>query len=309
MNNRLTPQAMPDPFYPSVVRSKSSESLQRFPVTVESPPGAANTESLRQSMQRLLQARHQKLQEQNMQLGSDGESHAGDPPPHHPPPVMSLSVAEDGMAVLESAGGEGAENVVGAAGGKNRLGGVAGGGDYGSTSKKTDEFMPGKQGVFAVPTKPPPNSVHNHVGGGAGDMVAVRSAFQVPRPVSAPLSKQRSQTRAETVDMDTLGKLSPRAFPHSTPTTGSIFRSPSAPPAPFFPHRDSDEDDDDEEEEEDPYIRQILQQFSIDRKAALDDDSRRFSEGFALSQKVSSLACIFNTKMSSAQIPTFRTAQ
>ncbi|KAK3725694.1 hypothetical protein RRG08_043108 [Elysia crispata] len=288
LNNRLTPQAMPDPSYPPVMRpSKSSESLQRFPSSVQSPPGMANTESLRQSMQRLLQARHQKLQEQNMQLGSDGESHAGDPPPHQPPPVMSLSVAEDGMAVLESAGGGTAEHAVGATGGIARFSGAGGGGDHGSASSKNNGYFSGKQGVFAVPTKPPPNSAQNQVGSGAGDAMAVRSAFQVPRPVSAPLSKQRSQIRPETVDMDTLGKLSPRAFPHATPNTGSIFRSPSAPPAPFFPHRDSDEDDDDEDEEEedDPYIRQILEQFSIDRKAALDDNSRRFSEGFALSQK------------------------
>ena len=223
-----------------------------------------------------------------MQLGSDGESHAGDPPPHQPPPVMSLSVAEDGMAVLESAGGGTAEHAVGATGGIARFSGAGGGGDHGSASSKNNGYFSGKQGVFAVPTKPPPNSAQNHVGSGAGDAMTVRSAFQVPRPVSAPLSKQRSQIRPETVDMDTLGKLSPRAFPHATPNTGSIFRSPSAPPAPFFPHRDSDEDDDDEDEEEedDPFIRQILEQFSIDRKAALDDNSRRFSEGFALSQKV-----------------------
>ncbi|GFR98570.1 regulator of G-protein signaling 12 [Elysia marginata] len=295
LNNRLTPQAMPDPSYPPVLRSsKSSESLQRFPGSVQSSPaGMANTESLRQSMQRLLQARHQKLQEQNMQLGSDGESQAGDPPLYQPPPVMSLSVADNGMAVLEAAGGETTELVVGGAATPNELGRFTGtgrgggGGDYGGAATKAEGFGPGKQDVFAVPSKPPPNSVHNHVGSGAGDAMSVRSAFQVPRPVSAPLSKQRSRVRPETVDMDTLGKLSPRAFPHATPSTGSLFRSPSAPPAPFFPHRDSDEDDDDDEdeEEEDPYIRQILEQFSIDRRAALDDNSRRFSEGFALSQK------------------------
>ncbi|CAL1543696.1 unnamed protein product [Lymnaea stagnalis] len=118
-----------------------------------------------------------------------------------------------------------------------------------------------------------------------------RSAFQVPRPVSAPLVKHRIQNRPETVDLETLGKLSPRAFPHTSPTS-SVFRSPSAPPAPFFPHRDSDSDDDDDEDddeedesEDDPYIRQILEQFKKDRKAAMDEDSRRFSEGFALSKK------------------------
>lgn len=287
LNNRLTPQAMPDPSYPPQVlrMCKSSECLQRFPTSAKLPAGPANAESLRQSMQRLLQARHQKLQEQNMQLGSDGESHAGDPPPYQAtPPVMSLSVADNGMAVLESAGGETTEHVVSSAG--SRFSGPGAGGDIGNVGKKAEGLnLDTQQGVFAVPSKPPPNSIHNHVGSGSGDAIAVRSAFQVPRPVSAPISKQRSRIRVETVDMDTLGKLSPRAFPNSTPTSRSVFRSPSAPPAPFFPHRDSDDDDDDEEDEDDPYIRHILEQFSIDRRAALNDTSRRFSEGFALSQK------------------------
>ncbi|GFO30559.1 regulator of G-protein signaling 12 [Plakobranchus ocellatus] len=288
LNNRLTPRAMPDPSYPPVMRSKSSECLQRFPTSVQSPPAMASTESLRQSMQRLLQARHQKLQEQNMQLGSDGESHAGDPPPHQPPPVMSLSVADDGMALLESSGGVAEHHMVDSAGRNKGFSSSSGRGNVsGVLNKNVGYNNPGKQGVFAVPNNPPPNSVHSHVVATSNDVSTGRSAFQVPRPVSAPLSKQRSQTRLANVDMDTLGKLSPRAFPHASPSTASIFRSPSAPPAPFFPHRDSDEDDDDDEDEEeqDPYIRQILQQFSLDRKTALDDDSRRFSEGFALSQK------------------------
>lgn len=221
---------MPDPSLR--VHSNSLESLT---------PSAETLNSMRESMQRLLQARQLQLQEQNRLLDSDGESHADNP-------VLSLSVAADGHAVLE---------------GNNH-----------------------QQHVFAVPTEPPPNSSHQ-ASSGTG-----RSAFQVPRPVSAPLGGRKSHSygRPETVDMDKMEKLSPRAFPHSSPTS-SAFRSPSAPPAPFFPHRESDEDDEDddddyEESEDDPYIRKILDQFRRDRFTAQHEDNRRFSEGFALLKKV-----------------------
>ncbi|XP_059145141.1 regulator of G-protein signaling 12-like isoform X2 [Physella acuta] len=213
--NKLNPRAMPDPAYPG------AQSVSPLP---------QSTENLRQSMQRLLQARQQQLQEQNCMLGSDGESHVGDP-------VLSLSVAEDGHAVLE-----------------------------GSVGQKV-------QALFAAPVSVPSTA-------------SVRSAFQVPRPVSAPPVKHRFHTQPETVDLETLGKLSPRAYPSASPM--AVFRSPSAPPAPFFPHRDSDEDEDDDasdKSEDDPYIRQILEQFSRDKISALEGESRRFSEGFALSKK------------------------
>ncbi|XP_055901258.1 regulator of G-protein signaling loco-like isoform X2 [Biomphalaria glabrata] len=228
--NKLTPRAMPDPTQPSIKDTLFSNNI--------------STENLRQSMQRLLQARQQQLQEQNCLLGSDGESHAGDP-------ILSLSVADDGHAILEAA-----------------------------------NVNPVKHHKFVAPVSVPSSSIQTFRSNN------VRSAFQVPRPVSAPLSKQRAQSKPETIDVETLGKLSPRAFPPTSPTS-LVFRSPSAPPAPFFPHQDSDEDDDDDndgeedddESEDDPYIRRILEQFKKDRNAALEEDNRRLSEGFALSKK------------------------
>jgi len=226
-SNRLTPRAMPDP---------ACSPPHNSPVT----PSA---ESLRQSMQRLLQARQQQLHEQNQRLGSDGESMVGEP-------VMSLSMAADGYAVLETG---------------PRL----------------------ASPVFAVPTAPAPHSSASS---------SVRSAFQVPRPVSvhvprpvsAPLGtplRSYHPSQAEMVEMETAeDKLSPRAFPRST-SSSSMFRSPSAPPAPFFPHCDTDDDDEDEDSEDDPYIRQILDQFSRDRREADAEDSRRYSESFAMAKR------------------------
>ncbi|CAL1543695.1 unnamed protein product, partial [Lymnaea stagnalis] len=66
--NKLTPRAMPDPAYPPTAQAKFVDAQR---------PNVTNTENLRQSMQRLLQARQQQLQEQNCRIGSDGESHAG----------------------------------------------------------------------------------------------------------------------------------------------------------------------------------------------------------------------------------------
>lgn len=118
------------------------------------------------------------------------------------------------------------------------------------------------------------------------NLFSSHSAFQVPRPVSVPLQShgrlQRSSEAVEMVDMR-IGKLSPRAFKQP----GDTLRSPSAPPIPYFPHQDSDDEDDDTESEDDPFVRKIISQFNRDRLLDLGEENpRRYSEGFALTQKV-----------------------
>ncbi|CAG5131037.1 unnamed protein product [Candidula unifasciata] len=224
-NNKLTPQAMPSPACVEVCKASCSQ----FGSAVK------DAENLKQNMQRFLQARHQLLEEQNRMLGSDGESYFGEN-------VLSLSVSEDGHAVLER-GGDGC-------------------------------WQP--KNAFAVPKNPPPVSVHHMRG---------RSAFHALRPSSAPLGKH---SKPETVELDAVRKLN---FPHNIPSSFAFARSPSAPPAPFFPHRDSDEEEDDvSDNENDPYIHQILEQFDKDRMAAMNDDSRRFSDGFAIPKRKDAVA-------------------
>ncbi|XP_070209927.1 regulator of G-protein signaling 12-like isoform X2 [Littorina saxatilis] len=185
--DKLTPRAMPDPATGHLPRATSTDGLERNP----------SPENLRQSMQRLLQARQQQLQ-QEQAISSDSESQVS-------------------------------------------------------------------------------SSVHHR---GNHEPFSARSAFQVPRPVSAPL-RSRGRAQAETVDMG-FGKLSPRALQQP----GSVIRSPSAPPIPYFPHQDSDEDDDDTESEDDPFVRTIISQFNRDRVLDFGEENpRRYSEGYALSKQ------------------------
>lgn len=131
-------------------------------------------------------------------------------------------------------------------------------------SISNEQQLPAEE-PFTVPTKMAAHSIQRITG---------RSAFQLLRPVPVPLEKQNPP---ETVDLDTLHKLSPRALPHSSPSSCAM-RSLSAPPAPFFPHRDSDDDDEDEEEsEDDPYIHHIR---SNKDKKTVDDERCSFSEEF-----------------------------
>ncbi|KAL8586427.1 hypothetical protein ACOMHN_023042 [Nucella lapillus] len=184
--DKLTPRAMPDPTTRCLPRATSTDGLERNP----------SAESLRQSMQRLLQARQQQLQ-QEQAVSSDSESQ------------VSSNVR-------------------------------------------------------------------------ASHTLAARSAFQVPRPVSAPLRVRGRRQQSETVDMG-FGKLSPRAFQQPP---SSVIRSPSAPPIAYFPHQDPNEDEDDTESEDDPFVRTIISQFNRDRVLDFGEENpRRYSEGYALGKQ------------------------
>lgn len=291
-------------------------------------PSAESMNSMRESMQRLLQARQLQLQQQNQLLDSDGESHAADNDENDnngnnnivkSNGVLSLSVAADGQAMILEGDPHHHYRLQQHQQLQNPQQHLQLHQDHlmpaiNNNNKQLQQLGSRRLATPSAPPGPTPSSSNRHnYPNNSNDNI--RSAFQVPRPVSAPLGGRKPQSafeRPETVDMDLMEKLSPRAFPHApmspparsassmapVSTTVSAFRSPSAPPAPFFPHRDSDEDDDDDSgdddedrEENDPYLRQILQQFKKGRLSAgpdnNDEDTRRFSEGFGHTKRVS----------------------